>query len=672
MTPAAPESRRAAAIEARLGEAERQLGRDPARAEALAAEVLALAPGHPAARLFQGIARRLAGRPAEAAAILGPLCEELSDAPLPALQLGLALRESGDDAGAVRAMRQAVERRPDYAEAWLALAHLLTATGDAEGAAEAYARYVPLALAGPRLAEARAALEANRDGEAEMLLRRHLEGHPRDVVALRLLASVAFRARRFEQAETLLRESLRLLPGYREAREALVAVLLRRAKPAEAVAELDRLLAESPGDATLIKRKAAALLRFLEYGEAADLFRQLLRQRPDDARLQASLGHCLRILGRTGESLAAYRRAVELAPASGEAWWDLANLKTWRASEEDIETLRARLADPALPEEDRLHFHFALGKALDDAGDYAAAFHHYAEGNRLRRPGAPWDPERFTAQVERWRALFTPEYVAARRGSGIAAADPVFIVGLPRSGSTLVEQILGSHPAVEATTELPHLPVLAEELAARHPGAPWPDLLANVDADALRQLGQAYLDRTRAWRKLGRPRFTDKLPNNFELVGLIHLALPAARIIDVRRDPMACGFSLFRHLFARGQHFSYSLEHIGRYYADYVRLMDHWDAVLPGRVYRLSYAALVEDTEAEVRRLLAACGLPFDPACLRFYENERAVATASSEQVRRPVFREGLDHWRHFAPWLRPLEAALAAAAVRFQPSTLL
>jgi predicted Zn-dependent protease len=662
LNPDAPDPRRATAIDERLAEIERQLGRDPAKADALAGEVLAAVPDHPVALLFQGMARRLAGRPAEAAAVLADLCERTPDAPLAHLQLGLALREAGDAAGAERAMRRAVEVRPDYADAWLALAHLLTAAG-APGAAQAYEGYVRYALQIPRLREAHAALEANRPRDAEALLRRHLEGHPRDVVALRMLASIATRVRRFDEAERLLGECLRLAPGYREAREDLAAVLLRRARPVEAVAELDRLLAQQPGDPKLRARKAAALLRYREYAAAAKIYAALANEQPGDANLWGSLGTCRRILGDAEGSLDAYRRAVTLAPRSGEAWWNLANLKTWQASDDDLATMQAMLADSALGDEDRVHFHFALGKALDDRGDDERAFSHYAEGNRLRRRRLPWDAARFSAQVDRWIALLTPEFFASRAGQGAVEPRPVFVVGLPRSGSTLVEQILASHPSIEGTAELPHLPVLVEELAARHPGATWPDLLVDLAPEELRRLGDEYLERSRPWRKLGRPLFTDKLPSNFEHTGLIHLALPGAIVVDVRRDPMACGFSLFRHLFARGQAFSYDLGDIGRYYADYARLMAHFDAVLPGRVHRVSYEALVEDTEAEVRRLLAACGLPFDPACLAFGQAERPIATPSSEQVRQGIFREGLDHWRRFAPWLGPLEQALGGAS---------
>lgn len=645
----------------RLAEIEHLLGRDPARAAELAAAVLAEVPGHSAALLFRGMALRLSGNPAAAIEVLAPLGEQVPEAPLPHLQLGLALRESGDDRAALAAMRRAVAARPDFADAWLALAHLLTALEDSD-AAGAYANYVQHAMQNPVLQSAENALREHRDRDAEMLLRKQLEGHPRDVVALRLLAQIAARARRAGDAATLLEECLRLAPGYREAREDYATLLVRQARPLAALREIASLLAETPDDVRLQTRRAAILFQLLEYEEAARAYAGLAAKRPGDPGLQTSLGHCLRILGRPDESAEAYRRAIALAPGSGEAWWSLANLEAGGISDDDLAAIQGQLQSAGAGDEDRLRFHFAAGKALEKRRQYEEAFRHYAEGNRLRRGGIDHDSTRLADYVERARALFTPEFFAARAGWGCASDAPIFVVGLPRSGSTLVEQVLASHSAVEGTTELPHLPVLVNELAARQAaGAAWPDCLATMEEWELREAGEAYIERTRPWRKLGRVHFVDKLPNNFEHLALIHLMLPNARIVDVRRNPMACGLSLFRHLFAHGQHFSYSLEDIGRYYAAYLRLMTHFDDVLPERVCRVRYEDLVDNTEAAVRRLLAHCGLPFEDACLRFHENERPVSTPSSEQVRSPVFRDGLEQWRHFQPWLGPLEEALAA-----------
>jgi hypothetical protein len=324
--------------------------------------------------------------------------------------------------------------------------------------------------------------------------------------------------------------------------------------------------------------------------------------------------------------------------------------------------MRARIEDRAVSEPDRVHLHFALGKALEDAGDYAASFDQYAVGNSLHRARHSYDAEQNTARLRHLKSVFTPAFFAARAGSGDPSGKPIFIVGMPRSGSTLLEQILSSHSAVEGTTELPELITMARELrtlAESGDIGTYADVLATLPREALRELGARYLERTSVHRKTGRPHFIDKMPNNFLHVAMIHLALPNASIIDARRHPMACCFSNFKQHYARGQLFSYGLGDMGRFYCDYVDLMDHYDAVLPGRIHRVYYERVVDDTETEVRRLLENCGLPFEPACLRFFENERPVRTASSEQVRQPIYRDGIDQWRNYEPWLDPLKDAL-------------
>ena len=657
-------SNSAKALEERLSSIERLLGSDPARAEALADEVLAEASGHAMALLFKGMARRLAGRPAAAIEVLRPLCEQVGDAPFPHLQLGLALREAGEPEQAAHAMRRAIAIKPDFSDSWLALAHLQSSTEDVEGTAEAFDGYIRNAMQDPRLRDSAAALQENRLADAERSLRRRLESYPKDVVALRMLATVALRTGRLDDAEKLLTSCLELAPGYRDARHDYAGLLVRQTRPAEALAEVERLLSQDPANVAWRKLKAAILLHLLEHEKAATVYEELLRETPDDAGLHASLGHCLRIMGRRGDSIDAYRRAVALAPQAGEAYWNLANLKTYRISDTQLEAMRAALANPALGAEEQTHFHFAVGKALEDREAFEESFAHYADGNRIRRQNVSWDAEQFSEYVNRCRKVFTEEFFDARADFGAEAADPVFVVGLPRSGSTLVEQILASHSAVEGTTELPQIKYMAAALARRQADpAAWPNGLADLGEAEARELGREYIARTRAYRKLDKPLFIDKTPNNFEQLGLIFLVLPRARVVDVRRQPMACGLSIYKHLFARGQAFSYSLEEIGRYYRDYRLLMDHFDALFGARIHRVSYEALVQDPEAETRRLLEYCELPFEDGCLRFHENPRSVSTPSSEQVRSPIFTGGLEHWRHYAAWLEPLEQALAGFA---------
>jgi tetratricopeptide (TPR) repeat protein len=375
-----------------------------------------------------------------------------------------------------------------------------------------------------------------------------------------------------------------------------------------------------------------------------------------------SYGHSLKTAGRQSQSIAAYRKAIELSPQLGDAYWSLANLKTFRFTPAEIAAMRKQLARTDLAAEDRYHVHFALGKALEDAHEFAASFEHYAEGNRLRRAAIHYDPDRTTGSVDRSRQLFSTDFFAARAGAGAPEPDPIFIVGLPRAGSTLVEQILASHSLVEGTMELPDITAIVQSLTRPREGGTssrYPEIVASLGHAELRGLGERYLAQTRIQRKTGAPFFIDKMPNNWAYVGLIALILPNAKIIDARRHPLSCCFSGFKQHFARGQHFSYSLDDIGRYYRDYVALMAHFDAVLPGRVHRVIYERMVEETEDEVRRLLEYCGLPFEDACLRFYENARAVRTASSEQVRRPIFRDAVEHWRNYEPWLGPLKTAL-------------
>jgi tetratricopeptide (TPR) repeat protein len=647
----------------RLARIESLLASDPARAEREAGELLAEHPDHAMARLFQGIARRLLGNPAGAIEVLAPLSDSVPGAPLPHLQLALARRETGDREGAEQAMRRAVAAKPDFSDAWLALADLLVAKGDAAGADRAFIRYLELSAQDPRLREPAAALNENRTADAERFLRQHLQRHPTDVRAISMLADVALRHSRYDAAEALLQECLKLAPGYRAARHNYAVLLMRREKPAAALREIDRLLAGDPANANLQNLKAATLQRMGDYAQAVGIYEQILEKRPDEQGVWASLGHALRTLGRLDDAVEAYRKAAALMPEFGEAYWNLANLKTFRFTEPEIETMRAQLAKPNIAGEHRVNLNFAIGKALEDAGAFEESFRHYAEGNRLRREQLDYDAREISEYVRSCESLFTREFFEERAGYGDPSADPVFVVGLPRSGSTLVEQILSSHSAVEGTMELSHVSDIVHTLVGQaQPGTAYPGLLAGIGQSACAELGASYLERAAVQRHEGTPFFIDKTPHNFLQLGLIHLMLPNARVVDVRRQPMACGLSVFRHLFAHGQKFSYSLEDIGRYYRDYVALMAHFDSVLPGRVHRVSYEALVEDTEAEVRRLLDYCGLAFEESCLRFFDNRRAVSTPSSEQVRMPIFRDALDHWRNFEPWLGPLQSAIEAS----------
>lgn len=514
----------------------------------------------------------------------------------------------------------------------------------------------------PRLMQAGLALVEGQLAVAERLLRPHLKEKPTDIAAIRMMAELAGRLGRYKDSETLLRRALELAPGFTAARANLATILYRQNRPTEAIEVLDTLLDEQPENAAHQNLKAAALGRIGGFEEAIGIYEAVLARFPEQPKIWMSYGHVLKTVGRLEDGIAAYRRALAVAPTLGEVWWSLANLKTVRLDPADIAAMTAALAAPGLSREDLFHLHFALGKAYDDSGDPGPAFTHYAEGNRLRRELIGYDADETTRDVDRAIALFTPAFFAEREGLGCPAPDPIFILGMPRSGSTLLEQILASHPEVEGTMELPDLPALVKRLggrARRSDEGAYPEVLAELDPAALRALGEEYLERARIHRKTDKPFFIDKLPNNWAHIGLIHLILPNAKIVDARRHPLDCGFSNFRQHYARGQGFSYSLADMGHYYSDYVRLIAHFDRALPGRVHRVIHERLIEHPEPSIRALLDALALPFDPACLSFHENRRAVRTASSEQVRRPINRDGMDQWRPYEAHLGPLKDAL-------------
>lgn len=520
------------------------------------------------------------------------------------------------------------------------------------------------ALRNPVMLAAALALFDNRLHDAEPLLRTRLKENPFDVAAIRMMAEVAGRIGRYKDAETLLRRAIVLAPGFLAARSNLATVLYRQHRVKDALVELDLLLEYEPDDIGNANLKAAALGQVGNYDEAIELYEHVLRRASKHPKIWMSYGHALKTVGRQADSVTAYRKSIGFAPQLGEAWWSLANLKTVKFDDADLAAMEAALAIEKLGSEDRFHLHFALGKAYEDRREAQISFDHYVSGNRLRKADIDYDADDTTAHVDATIALFTPEFMAARASGGCPAADPIFIIGMPRAGSTLIEQILSSHSKVEGTMELPDMPALAKRLGGIDQ---WPKKLGTLPPASLRRMGESFLETTRIQRKSDKPYFIDKLPNNWLNVGLILLTLPNAKIIDARRHPLGCCFSNFKQHFARGQGFSYSLEDMGRYYADYVRMMAHFDRVAPGRIVRVLYEDMVDDSEHEIRKLLDALGLPFEDACLRFYENDRAVRTASSEQVRQPIFQSGTEQWQMFEPWLAPLKAALGDAVEGYQ-----
>jgi tetratricopeptide (TPR) repeat protein len=611
---------------------------------------------------LENASRLLARDPAAAAEQAAEILKVMRDQPNALAIFGLAMGRMGQGDAAIASLRRAVGLMPEQPDAWRALGDHYSAVEMREAADEAYAQSVRYSTRDPHLMSAARALVENRVPDAEAELRDFLKRHPTDVAAIRMLAEVAARLGRYDDSETLLSRCLELSPSFAAARHNYATVLHRQGKPEAALKEIEILLAEQPRNPGYRNLKAAILARTAEYAASIDEYQQVLTEYPNQPKVWMSLGHALRTSNRIAEAIEAYRRSIALAPNLGEAYWSLANLKTIRFTDDELAAMRTQLARTDLSTEDRLHFEFSLAKALEDKNVFKESFTHYVEGNRLRRGMIRYDAKETRAHVERSKKFYTREFFDERKHWGYAAPDPIFVVGLPRSGSTLIEQILASHSQVEGTMELADVAILARVVGnrtTRPDGFAYPRALSKFSAEEIAGLGERYLAQTRIQRKTSAPFFIDKMPNNCMHTGFIHLMLPNAKIIDARRHPLGCCLSGFKQHFARGQSFTYDLEDIGRYYADYVELMAHVDEVLPGRVHRVFYENMVEDTEGEVRRLLDYCGLPFEAGVLKFHENQRAVRTASSEQVRRPIFREGMDQWKHYEAWLKPLEQAL-------------
>jgi tetratricopeptide (TPR) repeat protein len=575
----------------------------------------------------------------------------------------------GDRARAIESFERAVELNPALASSWAMLERLLSAAGLAQRAGVASKHLSKLKELPPVIVEAGSWFCDGDHAAAENLLTSYVAREGRHVEALRLLGRIAQRRGAADRAEGLFREVVEIAPGYADARLDFVRVLIERQKYAPALEQVDQRLLTAPSDPEARFLRGTILAGVGRHDEAVPIFRELLSEIPQRNHLRIVLGHSLKALGRTDEAVRAYRDATRGQTDVGDAFWSLANLKTYHFSDHEVARMRGleALPSPGLP--DRAHLCFALGKALEDRADYEGSWGFYERGNSLVRANSGYRAEAIEDNTRRLIDICGEQFFVARTGAGAAAHDPIFIVGLPRSGSTLLEQILASHPDVDGTQELHDIPRIVAELQGPGPncgGARYPDLLPGLDPRLFERLGRRYLDETRIYRR-GRPRFVDKMPNNFWHIGLIHLMLPNARIIDIRREPMACCVSNFKQLFARGQEFGCGIEEIARYYRTYLELMRHWNRVLPGRVLRVSYEDLVEDLGASVRQILAHCGLEFDPACLAFYRSRRAINTPSSEQVRQPLFREGLSQWRHYDPWLDPLRETLGAAIARYR-----
>jgi tetratricopeptide (TPR) repeat protein len=582
-------------------------------------------------------------------------------------EMAHCLRDKGDTHGAFAAYQEAVARNNALLGSWQMLEQLHSAAGREIAADFAAAQVDYLASLPPQLQSVASLIQEGKMYKAEQLCRHFLQTHGHHVEAMRFLAKIGMNFNVQDEAEFLLESAVEFEPDNIGARFDYVDTLQKRQKFSEALEQAGLLRAKDPGNPQVDMLYANQNLAVGNFDEALRIYRDRAKEAPNNPGIHLTLGHALKTTGQQKDAIEAYTQAYRIKPDFGDAYWSLANLKTYKFDGDQIASMREREAAPETQLGDRYHLCFALGKALEDHGRYEESFTYYERGNRLKREEVGYDWRRISKEIDRQIEHCTPALFADKAGAGHLASAPIFILGLPRAGSTLLEQILASHSQVEGTMELPNMLALAHKLGGRRRIDEEPEYPANLGEltrDELAEYGEAFIKDTMIHRKANTPFFIDKMPNNFRHIGLIHLILPNAKIIDARRSAMGCCFSGFKQLFAEGQEFTYGLEEVGRYYRDYVGLMDHWDAVLPGKVLRVQYEEVVADLETQVRRLLEFCGLPFEEACINFHETERAVRTASSEQVRQPIFKSGVDQWENFAPYLDPLRTILGPKLV--------
>jgi tetratricopeptide (TPR) repeat protein len=619
------------------------------------------------------LAQRHGGRPADALDTLADMERHHPGASRLYQERGHCYVALKDAPRAIEAYEHAVRINPTLPDAWSMLVGLYKLVGDEERRRAAAAQTEKLKSAPPDVITATGLFCEGELSAAENLIRAFLLRHGDHVEGMRLLARIGVARDVLDDAEILLAAALKMAPDYIELRRDYACVLLDRHKHAEAIAHFDDLIKIDPKNVDYRTLRATAAVGLGDHEGGIRDFAAVLADTPADSRLAAdlhlSIAHALKTLGRRDESIDEYRKAIEVRPNFGDAYWSLANLKTYQFSAAETMELEAAEADPATAAIDRYHLCFALGKAYEDLGEYPKSWSFYERGNALKRAESRYRAELLEQNTANQKRVCTREFFLERAGYGAASREPIFILGMPRAGSTLLEQILASHPQVEGTQELANVPRAVLDLQGYNPDLDnprYPGCLATMPAEEFLALGAKYLADTQIYRS-GRPHFIDKMPNNWRHIGLIHLMLPNAKIIDARREPMACCFGNLKQLYARGQEFVYSIDDIARYYRTYLELMEHWDSVLPGRVLRVYHEDVVDDLESSVRRILDFCELPFEPACLEFHRTERSVRTASSEQVRQPIFREGLDQWRHYEPWLGPLKDALGDALDRYR-----
>jgi tetratricopeptide (TPR) repeat protein len=644
--------------------AARSLLKDGRLAQAIASchELLAVEPTSGDTLYTLAVAYRLHKSYADALAVVHDLIESDPANGRAYQERAHCLRDMGDVDRALLAYQEAVARNTALVGSWQMLERLHAQAGRDEPADFAMTQTEYLLSLPPQLRTVASLIQEGKMYKAEQLCRNFLQTHGHHVEGMRFLAQIGMSFNVHDEAEFLLESAVVLDPENVGVHFDYVGALQKRQKFSDALEQARLLREKDPENPQVDMLYANQNLAVGNFDEALRIYHKRAAEAPNNPGIHLTLGHALKTTGQQKEAIAAYTRAYSVKPDFGDAYWSLANLKTYKFDEIQIAAMREREAAPATQLSDRYHLCFALGKALEDHGRYQESFTYYERGNRLKREEVGYDWRKITKEIELQAEHCTPALFDAVKGAGAKAVDPIFILGLPRAGSTLLEQILASHSQVEGTMELPNMLALAHKLDGRRrvgEEARYPANLTELTASEITEFGEAFLRDTRIHRKTGTPFFIDKMPNNFRHIGLIHMILPNAKIIDARRGAMGCCFSGFKQLFAEGQEFTYGLEEIGHYYTDYVALMDHWDRVLPRKILRVRYEEVVADLGTQVRRLLDYCNLPFEQSCVNFHETERAVRTASSEQVRQPIFKSGVDQWEHFSSYLDPLRAVL-------------
>lgn len=565
---------------------------------------------------------------------------------------------------ATTAYEMALQRNPVLLASWKALANLYGMRGEQNKQRRAISQVSELSDLPPELLSVRSLIHEDKLQQADQLCRHFLRANKHHLEALRLLGDIGVRLGALDDAEFVLESAVEIDPSHYQVRFDFANVLLKRQKFQLAHEQANLLVQARNDDLAAISLLGSAKAGVGDAEAAIQLFDEVLSKSRNQPAVWVMRGHAQKTIGDFAGAIESYRRAYGVEPAYGDAFWSLANTKVYSFTQAEIDQMREQERSESIARDDRIHLCFALGKAYEDQADYAESFRFYERGNELKHQTVIHQADMLARRVSAQVSVCQPSLFSGRREVGCPAPDPIFVVGLPRAGSTLLEQILASHSMIDGTLELPHILSLVNRLRSAPgtaSGTAYPAILESLDAEYFQRFGEQYIEQTQVFRQ-GAVRFVDKMPNNFFHLGLIKLILPNAKVIDARRHPMSCCFSGFKQLFGEGQEFTYGLTSVGNYYRQYVELMAHWHEVLPGFALTVQHEDVVDDLEGQVRRILEFCDLPFEDQCLRYYETERSVRTPSSEQVRQPIFRSALEHWRHYDEWLDPLKEALGPA----------